>query len=159
MQQKLLKEYIQIILEQEEVVMADEEDLTFGELKKALIEYSKAKGKKEDIKKINNIGKKTIKLALDFVPFAGAVSSSIELLGSLMTVKDEDRPKGFLGNFDLDDYTSKIIDNKIEGEFLKHILKVIEDKNENDLVKDFDMTTEFNKFLLDKYERKVVGNK
>ena len=34
MQQKLLKEYIQIILEQEEVVMADEEDLTFGELKK-----------------------------------------------------------------------------------------------------------------------------
>ena len=120
---------------------------------------SSAKGKKEDIKKRKEIGKKTIKLALDFVPFAGAVSSSIELLGSLMTVKDEDRPKGFLGNFDLDDYTSKIIDNKIEGEFLKHILKVIEDKNENDLVKDFDMTTEFNKFLLDKYERKVVGNK
>lgn len=156
MQQKLLKEYIQIILEQEEVVMADEEDLTFGELKKALIEYSKAKGKKEDIKKRKEIGKKTIKLALDFVPFAGAVSSSIELLGSLMTVKDEDRPKGFLGNFDLDDYTSKIIDNKIEAEFLEHVLKVIENKNENDLVKDFDMTSEFNKFLLDKYERKVV---
>ena len=121
-----------------------------------MIEYSKAKGKKEDIKKRKEIGKKTIKLALDFVPFAGAVSSSIELLGSLMTVKDEDRPKGFLGNFDLDDYTSKIIDNKIEAEFLEHVLKVIENKNENDLVKDFDMTSEFNKFLLDKYERKVV---
>jgi hypothetical protein len=159
MQQNLLKEYIQIILEQEEAVMADEENITFGELKKALIEYIKAKGKKEDIKRNKEIGKKTIKLALDFIPFAGAVSNSIELLSSLMTIKDEDRPQGFLGNFDLDDYTSKIVDNKIEAEFLKHILKVIENKNENDLVKDFNMTDEFNDFLLKNYKRKVVGNK
>jgi hypothetical protein len=156
MQQKLLKEYIQTILEQE---ILPEDSVTFGELKNALIEYSKAKGKKEDINKRKEIGKKTIKLALDFIPFAGAVSNSIELLSSLMTIKDEDRPQGFLGNFDLDDYTSKIVDNKIEAEFLKHILKVIENKNENDLVKDFNMTDEFNDFLLKNYKRKVVGNK
>lgn len=156
MQQKLLKEYIQTIVEQE---ILPEDSVTFGELKNALIEYSKAKGKKEDINKRKEIGKKTIKLALDFIPFAGAVSNSIELLSSLMTIKDEDRPQGFLGNFDLDDYTSKIVDNKIEAEFLKHILKVIENKNENDLVKDFNMTDEFNDFLLKNYKRKVVGNK
>ena len=48
MQQKLLKEYIQTILEQE---ILPEDSVTFGELKNALIEYSKAKGKKEDINK------------------------------------------------------------------------------------------------------------
>lgn len=158
MKSNALKTYVRLIIEEESSPTTN--GATFGELKKALKLYADSKGREEKIKSKKKIGKIAAKIALDFIPFAGAISNTTELVGALMNIKDEDRPKGFLTNFDLDDYTSKIVDNKIEALFLKHILKVINDKDENELIKDFDMTDELNRFLQNNFSgRGVEGYK
>jgi hypothetical protein len=156
----ILKEYVLLVVK--ESILAEsnsDREETFGDLNKALSAYIESKGKSEKIKRNKEIGKNVARIALDFIPFAGAAANAAELVSTLMTVEDEKRPKGFLSNFDLDDYTSKIVDNKIEALFLKHILKVINDKDENELIKDFDMTSELNKFLKSKFDgRSITGH-
>ena len=150
----ILKEYIEIIIKEEN---ENESQYTFGDLEDAIKVYIDSKGKKEKILKNKKIGKQVAKLALDFIPLAGAAANTAELFGSLMTVKDENRPKSFLSDFDLDDKTSKIADNNIEAAFLQHLLLFLDKKDKNSTIKNFDMTKEFNNFLEKNYERKIIG--
>ena len=134
----------------------ENQNYTFGDLQDAINVYINTKGKKEKIKKNKKVGKQATKIALDLIPLVGAAVNTAELVGILMNQDDDQRPKSWLGDFDLDDKTSKIIDNKIEAEFLKHVLDVISRKDKNSLVNDFDMTEELNNYLENNYQRKVV---
>ena len=153
MSKLVLEQYIKLMIESE----ADQDKpKTFGDLKKALKTYVEAKGRKEKIVKRKDIGKSAAKLAIDFIPYAGAVINSAELLGKMMNMPDEKRPEGFLSNFDLDDYTSKIVDNNIEAEFLKYLIEKIENTSDDKLIKDFDMTVELNNYLKQNYGGRSV---
>lgn len=153
MSKLVLEQYIKLMIESE----ADQDKpKTFGDLKKALKTYVEAKGRKEKIVKRKDIGKSAAKLAIDFIPYAGAVINSAELLGKMMNMPDEKRPEGFLSNFDLDDYTSKIVDNNIEAEFLKYLIEKIENTSDDKLIKDFDMTVELNNYLKQNYDGRSV---
>ena len=153
MSKLVLEQYIKLMIESE----ADQDKpKTFGDLKKALKTYVEVKGRKEKIVKRKDIGKSAAKLAIDFIPYAGAVINSAELLGKMMNMPDEKRPEGFLSNFDLDDYTSKIVDNNIEAEFLKYLIEKIENTSDDKLIKDFDMTVELNNYLKQNYDGRSV---
>jgi hypothetical protein len=153
MSKLVLEQYIKLMIESE----ADQDKpKTFGDLKKALKTYVEVKGRKEKIVKRKDIGKSAVKLAIDFIPYAGAVINSAELLGKMMNMPDEKRPEGFLSNFDLDDYTSKIVDNNIEAEFLKYLIEKIENTSDDKLIKDFDMTVELNNYLKQNYGGRSV---
>lgn len=121
--------------------------VTFGDLKKALNTYVKEKGKVDTIKKSKDVGASSVRLALDFVLVVGPVVNAGEILYKLIRQPDNSRPEGFLGNFDLDDYTSKIVDNKIESEFLKYLVEKIKTMPDDMSIKDFDMTVELNNYL------------
>lgn len=153
MSKLVLEQYIKLIIESE---VEQDKPKTFGDLKKALNAYVDVKGSKEKIVKIKDIGKSAAKIAIDFIPYAGAVINSAELLGKIMNTPDEKRPEGFLGNFDLDDYTSKIVDNNIETEFLKYLIEKIENTSDDKLIKDFDMTVELNNYLKQHYGGRSV---
>jgi hypothetical protein len=159
----ILKEYVHLIIKESilsETNLSTNNEETFGDLKKALSAYVESQASRDKIKNNKKIGVNVARIALDFIPFVGAIANTAELVGTLMTIEDDKRPKGFLSNFDLDDYTSKIVDNKLEVEFIKHILAVIKNKNENDLIKDFNMTEEFNEFLKSKFDgRHIEGYK
>ena len=68
------------------------------------------------------------------------------------SISSDKRPKNFLGNFDLDDDVSKIVDNDIEDEFIRDLVKKIENKNDNEELGDFNMTEMLNDYLSAKYK-------
>ena len=147
MQQKLLKEYIQIILEQEEVVIDDKEkQITWRQLKKMLNYFI-------GIKK----GKKVIKGVAGFIPFIGGARDLTEVLKGLMDIPDSKRSSHFLYKFDLDDYISKIVDNNIEEDFIKYLVKQINEKEDLDIeVKNFNMNDLLKDYLNKKYNGRTI---
>lgn len=156
---RLLKDYI-IVLIKEENVTENNSDLTFGDLKKIINVYTEEKGVKQNIKKRKDIGKSAIRLALDFVPFAGAASTTVELIGKLMNIEDSKNPKGFAGMLDIDDYVSEIVDNNLEVEFLKWFVTYLNDKDDNEKIKNFNITDKLKEFLARKFSgRSITGYK
>jgi len=152
MRKLVLEKYIKLIIESE----ADQNrPKTFGDLKNALAVYIKAKGKSEKIKKYKEVGKSSLRLALDFTTVqgipVGVVANCGELLYKLMHQPDRSRPEGFLANFDLDDYTSQIVDNGIETEFLEYLVEKIKSTPNDKPIKDFNMTVELNNYLKQNY--------
>ena len=157
MSKLVLEQYIKLMLESE----ADQDKpKTFGDLKNALAVYIKAKGKAEKIKKYKDVGKSSLRLALDFTTVSGvpigAVANFGELLYKLMHQPDRSRPEGFLANFDLDDYISQIVDNRIESEFLEYLVEKIKSTPNNKPIKDFSMTVELNNYLKQNYNGRHV---
>lgn len=154
MKNNLLKEYISLLIEENE--SSDTTLNTFGELKKALKVYIDEKGNKQKISKRKDMGKSAAKFAIDFIPYAGAAVNMAELLGKIMNTPDEKRPKGFLSTFDLDDYTSRIVDNDIEAEFLKYLVEKINSADDDKPLKGFNMTSELNNYLKQNYGGRFV---
>lgn len=157
---KLLKSYITTLLKEESDVNSSSNDLTFGELKKIISVYTEEKGIEKNINKRKDIGKSAMRLALDFVPFAGAASTTVELIGKLMNIEDTKKPKGFAGMLDIDDYISQIVDNSLEVEFLKWFTTYLNDKDDNEKVKNFNITDKLKEFLARKFDgRSITGYK
>lgn len=144
----LLEKYIQLILESEQ----PKEMKTFGELKAALnkIVFSKDKGGKLAAAK---------EFGIDIVSDAiglGTAKSVFELVKGLTKIPDDKRPQSFLGNFDIDDYVSKIVDNDIEDEFVNYLIKKINKADDNKSLKGFNMTSEINNYLKQHYSGRHV---
>jgi hypothetical protein len=144
----LLEKYIRLILEKEQ----PKEMKTFGDLKSALNKLVSSGDKKGKFLAAKEFG---INLATDAIGL-GTAKSVFELLRGLTRIPDAKRPQSFLGNFDLDDYVSKIVDNDIEDEFIKYLVKKINDTDDNKPLKGFNMTTELNNYLKNNYQGRHV---
>ena len=151
MSQKLLENYIREAL----TISESEKDIkTFGDLKKLLKRMSVAKDLKGKGKAAAEFG---LDMALDAIPGAGTAMSVFNLVKGFAKAPDGKRPKNFLGNFDLDDDVSKIVDNDIEDEFIKDLVKKIENKNDNEELGDFNMTEMLNDYLAGQYKGNRVN--
>ena len=169
MQQKLLKEYIQIILEQEEVVMADEVNLTFGDLKNFL-KYTKTKKFAKSalkfaasiaaggtlslginsISKINEYTEETAQKVADKVmsnfakKYKVDVKSPLKMLAKMYGVNDQEG----VGVLEIPDNISELIDDKVEEAFIKKLYKDIQDKDDNEVLKDNYVLDELKKYTI-----------
>lgn len=147
--EKLLREYVKETL-RNQVNESKTEPETFGELKKilntvVLSQGSKAKAKKEIVKSGLETG---FDVALDFlIPYGGAAKSVGGLIKKLVSMKDEVRPDNFLGDLDIDDQISLIVDNDLEEKFVEYIANKINQKPDDEKLKGFTMTSELNNFL------------
>lgn len=139
----LLEKYIRLILENEE----PKEMKTFGELKAALNKLVSSKGKGGKLAVAKEFG---IDIVSDAIGL-GTAKSVFELVKGLSKMPDSKRPQSFLGNFDIDDYVSKIVDNDIEDEFTKYLVKKINDTDDSKPLKGFNMTSEVNNYLKQHY--------
>ena len=135
----ILEEYVKLLIENEE------KQMTWGMLKKELKKFIR-----------NKKGKGLAKALIGFVPWAGGARDLAEVILSLTKIPDNKRPKGFLKKFDIDDQIQLIIDNQIESQFVKYVIKYINQKDENEVITDFNMTNVLNNFLQKKFKGRGV---
>jgi len=145
--EKLLREYIKEVLGNQinESRSAKTEPETFGDLKKILNAIVLSQGNKEKAKK--ELTKAGIDMAIDFIPYGSALKSVGGLIKKLMSTNDESRPNNFLGNLDIDDQISLIVDNDLEEKFVEYVTKKINEKSDDEKLRGFTMTSELNNFL------------
>ena len=147
----LLEKYVRLVLENEQ----QKEIKTFGELKVALNKLVSSKDKGGKIAAAKEFG---IDMVSDAIGL-GTAKSVFELVKGFTKMPDAKRPQSFLGNFDIDDYVSKIVDNDIEDEFVKYLVKKINATDDNKPLKGFNMTTELNNYLVQNYKGRHVKGK
>lgn len=145
--EKLLREYIKEVLGNQinESRSVKTEPETFGDLKKILNAIVLSQGNKEKAKK--ELTKAGIDMAIDFIPYGSALKSVGGLIKKLMSTNDESRPNNFLGNLDIDDQISLIVDNDLEEKFVEYVTKKINEKPDDEKLRGFTMTSELNNFL------------
>jgi len=109
--------------------------------------------------------KKVLATVAGFIPKIGPALSYLAAAGTASQfimqsyqVADDERPEGNLGKLDMDDHVAAIIDNKVEKEFLKFMVKELTDtKNlEKDIDPNWDVTTALQAFLKDKAEDRTI---
>lgn len=124
------------------------QESTFGELKDILNSIIKSSKTKKGLE----VGK----AALGFVPVVGDISGAAEFLLTLKNVADKDRPNNFLARFDLDDEVAKIVDNTLENDFIKELVKKIENVPNSEKLGDFSMTDQLRGYLAKNFNNRTV---
>lgn len=124
-------------------------DSTYGDLKSILNAISVSSKTKKGIE----VGK----AVLGFTPLGGALDV-VDLVQALYKVKDKDRPNNFLADFDIDDEVSQIVDNNLEEDFIKELVKKIQNISDSKKLGDFNMTNYLKEYLASRFNnRTVVG--
>ena len=109
--------------------------------------------------------KEALKVLSSFVPGVAAGLDALQksndmsqFIMSMYQVDDGERPEGNLGKLDMDDEVAAIIDDKVEKEFLKFLVKELTDtKNlEHDIDPNWDVTTALQAHLTTKYNDRTV---
>ena len=150
----LLEKYIKEAVHQineihlDKLIKSLNKDSTYGELKSSLntiLVFSKTKK-----------GIDVFKAALGFTPAGGAIDF-FDLVKSLYNIKDKDRPDNFLANFDIDDEISQIVDNDLEEDFIKNIVKKINNIPDTKKIGNFNMTAHLRKYLSNRFNNRTVA--
>ena len=75
-------------------------------------------------------------------------SDSADFILKMYQVDDNDRPDGNLSKLDMDDYVTKMLDAKVETEFIKSLIVSIGQKNPDDRIDpNWDITQEVEEYL------------
>lgn len=110
--------------------------------------------------KVGEVADKAVGFAVDQVlgvfPFASNIKSGIDLLRGAAKQPDGKETGSFIDKLDVDDELSKIVDDPIEGKFLKHIQKVIEGKK-GPIPPDWDINMELKQYLADEFGGRTVA--
>jgi len=125
---------------------------TYGDLKK-LIKIVSFKRKKKRIFKL------LLGIIVDFIPFANTFSSTFEFVKTEFQKSDKKKTNTWLDKLNIDDDLSKIIDDSIETNFLKSIVKEIESRNNNELLEqDFNINKKIISYISNNYNGiKITG--
>jgi hypothetical protein len=84
-------------------------------------------------------------------------SDSADFILKMYQVDDDARPEGNLSKLDMDDHVSKMLDAKIEKEFIKFLITSIGQKNPDDRIgDDWDVTAELEEYLRDNNAGRTV---
>ena len=168
----VIKDYIRnfLLLEQNQeeelsTEVSGEEDIsnqmTYGDFINALNIITKEKGNLKTKENGKKYGKTAMKAALMLATggWSEVLSTTMdagEALKVLTQRDDDDSLKGFLGQFDLDDKTSMILDDKIEDKFIDYLKEKFKSKKDDIMPNEFDINKELNNFLKGEFERKVT---
>jgi len=110
--------------------------------------------------KVGEVADQAIGFAVDqvlgLIPFAGNIKSAFDLFKGASKQPDEQDTGSFIDKLDVDDDLSKIIDDPIEGRFLKHIQKVIE-KKKGKIPPEWDINMELKQFLATNFGGRTVA--
>jgi hypothetical protein len=124
---------------------------TYGDLKKALKSIS-----------LKQKGDKIAGLAVDtitgFIPGFDTAKTTFDFVKAAISKPDTKKTKTWLDKLDIDDETSKIVDDTIENAFMSVIAKSIESQPDNkELESDFNMNQKLIDFIREKYKGRTVS--
>jgi hypothetical protein len=84
-------------------------------------------------------------------------NDSADFILKMYQVDDDDRPEGNLSKLDMDDYVTKMLDAKVETEFIKSLIVSIGQKPPDARIDpDWDITQEIEKYLRDSNSGRTV---
>ena len=126
-------------------------DSTYGELKSLLNSLIVS----NKVKKGTDVAKNLIGI-IPGLDSADKIKNVYSLVKGLYNLKDENRPDNFLANFDIDDAISQIVDNDLEDEFIKELVKRIENISDSKKIGNFNMTEQLRGFLARKFDNRTV---
>ena len=110
--------------------------------------------------RVGEVADMAIGVAVDqvigMIPFAGNIKSGLDLLKKASKQPDGNDTGSFIDKLDVDDNLSKIVDDPIEGNFLKHIQKVIEGKK-GPIPPDWDINMELKQYLANEFGGRTVA--
>jgi hypothetical protein len=124
---------------------------TYGDLKKALKSIS-----------LKQKGDKIAGLAVDtitgFIPGFDTAKTTFDFIKAAISKPDTKKTQTWLDKLDIDDETSKIVDDTIENAFMSIIAKSIESQPDNkELESDFNMNQKLIDFIREKYKGRTVS--
>ena len=104
-------------------------------------------------KKVFNIAKKVAGV----LPGVDTITSLGDILVGMWKLSRKGKEtKSFLDNFAIDQGIQQILDNKLEGAFLKEIYKDIENKKNDEPIENYDMNEKLNIFLKTHFGKNIV---
>jgi hypothetical protein len=123
---------------------------TYGDLRKAIkLIQLKQKGVK--------IGDVAIDTIIGNIPGIGQAKSVYDLVKAAYSTPDDTKMKNWIGQLDVDDEYSAIVDDTIENGFLQTIARKLEKKPDNTpLEPDFNMNDELTQYISNKHEKRTV---
>lgn len=123
---------------------------TYGDLKKAIKSISlKQKGEK-----IAGVAADTL---ADFIPGFGTAKTTFDFIKAAISKPDTKKTKTWLDKLDIDDQTSKIVDDTVENSFMSTIAKSIESQpDDKALEPDFNMNQKLVDYIKDNYKGRTV---
>jgi len=124
---------------------------TYGDLKNAI----NAIQTKQKTKKIAGVGVDTI---IGAIPFIGNAKTIVDFFKAAINKPDDKKTNTWLDKLDIDDDTSKIVDDAVENGFLGYIVnKINSTPNETPLDPDFNMNDELSEYLKITYNNRTVS--
>jgi len=123
---------------------------TYGDLRKAIKAIQlKQKGV--------SIGDVAVDAALGFFPGVALGKTVFDFLKAAYSTPDDTKMKNWIGQLDVDDEYSAIVDDTIENGFLQTIARKLEKKPDNTpLEPDFNMNDELTQYISNKHEKRTV---
>ena len=108
---------------------------------------------KDTNKKVFNIAKKVAGV----LPGVDTITNVGDILVGMWRLSSKGKEtKSFLDNFAIDQGIQQILDNKLEGAFLKEIYKDIENKKNDEPIENYDMNEKLNVFLKAHFKKNIV---
>lgn len=126
-------------------------DSSYGELKTVLNAITASNKTKKGLE----VGKNLVGL-IPGLDTGDKIATGYDLIKSLCNIKDGDRPKNFLANFDLDDDISQIVDNDLEDDFIKELSARIETISDSKKIGSFNMTDQIRGYLARRFNNRTV---
>jgi hypothetical protein len=138
----------------------NDDKLTVGELRQSLEILKKAKNKEEAIASAKSIGKDVLRIVGAFLTMGQSETASLianvavdgaGLVGKLLDPKSppEKNPDPFMQQLQIDPNVSKLLDDKVEYDFIKYAENGLKNMSDDDEIPNF--FNELQKFIRDKY--------
>lgn len=123
---------------------------TYGDLKKAInVIQLKDKGAK--------LSGQGVDALIGAIPILGNAKTIYDLLSAAINKPDTKKTNTWLDKLDIDDDTSKIVDDTVEQGFLKHMVdKINSTPDEKPLENDFNMNNELSEYLKSTYNNRTI---
>ena len=123
---------------------------TYGDLRKAIkLIQLKQKGAK--------IGDVAIDAVLGSIPGVSTAKTIFDFVNAAYKTPDDTKMKNWIGQLDVDDEYSAIVDDTIENGFLQFIAQKLEKKpDDTPLEPNFNMNDELTQYISDKHEKRTV---
>ena len=128
---------------------------TWGDLKRIINSIRRKK-------QLNAAKDQTKDLIIDqlagLIPGVGNAKTAFDFFKSIYDANDSTKTNTWLDRINVDDKFSEIVDDSIEDKFLKALIKLIESKNDNELLPDdFDINKMLINFLSKRYDNRTLA--
>lgn len=113
-------------------------------------------------KKLNAAKSGAVNILVDqvvgLIPGASNVKTAFDFFKSIYSADDTKKTNTWIDKLNVDDKYSEIVDDSVEDQFVKHLVKMLEGKPaEEKLPQDFNINDELIKYLSDQYDNRSLS--